>query len=234
MTTHPLDSAWQRILRADEHLIDLRQRISNFVEEQHNLIVAQFQTDRPQNIRDIVPVQVYAPMSIAIRIGEICYNLRTALEYLVFELAKLDSGIVQHRTQFPIEDTRRGFEGRIKSGWLNGLNSTHIAAIERLQPYNGCNWTRALREISNKDKHREFPSIKGGVTLRLYSRGDWEFTSLDLPIHRTFHPSTRKEVNVKVDIRSEIAFDDGTLITQALEEIKAAIAKTLADFYLEF
>ena len=30
----------------------------------------------------------------------------------------------------------------------------HAAAIEALQPYNGVDWTRLLRDLSNMDKHR--------------------------------------------------------------------------------
>jgi hypothetical protein len=37
-------------------------------------------------------------------VGEICYNLRSALDYLVFELAKHDSGTRQENTQFPIAE----------------------------------------------------------------------------------------------------------------------------------
>jgi hypothetical protein len=38
----------------------------------------------------------------AIRFGECIYNLRAGLDYLVFALAHLDSGVEQADTQFPI------------------------------------------------------------------------------------------------------------------------------------
>jgi hypothetical protein len=86
-------------------------------------------------------------MSIGIRIGEVCYNLRSALDYLIFELAKLDSCAEQSGTQFPIIDAKEDFEGRgkrifLKEGinLLKGINLAHVAAIEQLQPCNGCQW----------------------------------------------------------------------------------------------
>jgi hypothetical protein len=44
------------------------------------------------------------PKAIPTLIGEVVYNLRTALEYLAFQLAYLDTGQVQKGTKFPIED----------------------------------------------------------------------------------------------------------------------------------
>ena len=44
---------------------------------------------------------------------------------------------------------------------------SRLAAIEWLQPYSGCDWTKALRDLSNRDKHREFVSIKGDYTVLL-------------------------------------------------------------------
>jgi hypothetical protein len=112
------------------------------------------------------------PPEIGITAGEVVYNLRAALDYLVFELAFRDSfGISQDeinmRTQFPIEDKPEGFKGRIDPikrrgggtlpNWLTGVSPDHIAAIEELQPYRGVNWTKLLRDLSNEDKHRMFP-----------------------------------------------------------------------------
>jgi len=70
---------------------------------------------------------------VSILIGEICYNLRSALDYLVYELAILDSSKRQDGTQFPIDDTPEKFS-KHKRSWLKGLNSNHVAAIEKLQP----------------------------------------------------------------------------------------------------
>lgn len=105
------------------------------------------------------------PPEIGITAGEVVYNLRAALDYLVFELATLGSGEVNMRTQFPIESTPEGFKARrhpTKRGdpnWLTGVDCSHCAAIEALQPYNGVDWTEFLRDISNEDKHRTIPIL---------------------------------------------------------------------------
>lgn len=93
------------------------------------------------------------PPEIGILVGETVYNLRAALDYLVYELAILDSGHVQEKTQFPIESCESEWESN-QDRRLAGLNPTHKALIKCLQPYRECDWTGVLRDISNPDKHR--------------------------------------------------------------------------------
>ena len=52
------------------------------------------------------------PAMLGILIGETIYNLRAILDYLVYELAILDSGQIQKGTQFPIEDTESEFDSQ--------------------------------------------------------------------------------------------------------------------------
>lgn len=92
------------------------------------------------------------------RAGHIVNDLRIALEYLVYQLAWLDSGTIQKRTQFPICDTLEAFASDLKQGRLNGLSPPHVEAIESCQPYNGVRWLRQVRVLSNTDKHRHLQS----------------------------------------------------------------------------
>jgi hypothetical protein len=122
MPAHPLDFAFARVYRADERLRDLRSLHSSLQREHAQHVVEEFKSKGWKNISDNrIKVSMAIPMSFGICMGEICYNLRTALEYFVFELAKFDSGVRQDGTQFPIEDTRKGFEWRLKKGWLKGI-----------------------------------------------------------------------------------------------------------------
>lgn len=140
MIEHSLNGAIERARRASKHLDDLRAALmplgnKNTMPFDPDKIVIReagtnFSFNPTLNVAYIVPILI----------GEICYNLRSALDYLIYELTKLDSpGIPQHQTQFPIEDRKKGFIHRC-GGWLKGLNQAHIASIERLQPYCGCDW----------------------------------------------------------------------------------------------
>jgi hypothetical protein len=146
MTPHVLDGAFERVTRAREHLLDLRQRLAPL--QKHDDIIAVNRDTGLQShtIKPVVPVVMQASMRIPILVGETCYNLRNALDYLVFELAKHDSGTRQELTQFPIECSDKKFKKRRKT-FLKGINDAHVLDIEELQPYKGCNWTKTLKAL---------------------------------------------------------------------------------------
>ncbi|HEY3619117.1 MAG TPA: hypothetical protein VGK96_20075 [Candidatus Sulfotelmatobacter sp.] len=227
MTAHALNPCLERVVRAEEHLIDLRQRLTFVFQQQENAIVAQFARGsvRPTLIP---PSETFVTMRIGVLIGEICYNLRSALDYLIFALAEHDSGTKQQGTQFPIVDTIKDFRWRTKT-WLKGINLAHIAEIETLQPYCGCNATKILRDLSNRDKHREFADIKGDFVAYGYIPGDPEFIRLPGPARRTPHP-IHGEMDVKINFTARITFADETPIVETLEVVKLFVAETLEAF----
>lgn len=230
---HSLDGCFERIRRADEHLADLRNRIAIVTARQAQAVSADFNPRPPYDWHITGPTETYVEIRIGILIGEIVYNLRAALDYLVFELAKLDSGREQAGTQFPIESTRQGFIAH-EQIWLNGINPTHRAAIERVQPYNGCYWAQLLRDISNRDKHRKLAHIEGECRVHAYSRfADANFDDIHATITRRHHP-IHGEVDVKIHIYCPITFGSTTPIVDELENLKMGVADTLNAFKPEF
>lgn len=235
MALHPLRGAFERVRRAEEHLADLRNRLAWALRQQENAVTVQLHPDPPHHPVPILQGPTFADHRIGILIGEVCYNLRGALDYLVFELAKLDSGIEQDKTQFPIEGTKKRFNRRVEMGWLKGINPAHITAIEGLQPYNGCDWTKTLQSISNPDKHRELAPICGTVRLHAYTRAlTPHIDEIAGTIHRAPHPLTGEEVEVKIYFFGNILLKDGTPIIEPLNEIKTQVANTLIAFKPDF
>jgi hypothetical protein len=141
------------------------------------------------------------------------------LEYLVYELACFDSKTIVDKTQFVIVDSVEEFH---KSKWhLRGLTGEHIAAFERLQPYNGCTWTGLLRDLSNPDKHRYLTAVRSPVAIRIDSRNTEEILA-------------GRPVDVNSYASITIAFSDGTPIIEGLEQLTLMTVKTLTDFKHEF
>jgi len=136
-------------------------------------------------------------------ISDAIHNMRAALDYIVFELAKLDS---PHKspngTQFIIEDVKSdptdpsvGFDVRRKR-YLKFLSDRHVTMIEALQPYMGVEWTKTLRDISNPDKHRQLTALthRGLYTITVSSNANLRadppsLTTEDFQIdaHRAIH-----------------------------------------------
>lgn len=154
MAVHPLNGAFERINRAEELFVELKRHVDAFGKSYLETVEIYFDPNPPYHAYERTPFVFPRPPSIiSILLGEICYNLRCALDYLIFELARFDSGVVQNNTKFPIDDTPQKFASNITSK-LKGVSRPHIEAIETLQPYKGRAWIAVLRDISNPDKHR--------------------------------------------------------------------------------
>ena len=158
---HPLWGAWLRFCRAEKHLAEADELIDSFSDA---CVDRAYTEDEYKTIKlrgGFAPIPPTLPLSIS----DAVHNMRSALDYIVYELAAKDSCKIQDGTQFIIEDVKsdpinpnRGFDARARQ-YLKGLNVAHIAAIEWLQPYNGVKWTKALRDISNPDKHRKLTAV---------------------------------------------------------------------------
>ena len=183
------------------------------------------------------------PIFLPVIVSDAIYNMRAALDYIVYELARLDSGAVQDGTQFLIEDVKldpehpsRGFDARSKR-CLKGLTQAHIAAIEALQPYRGIEWTRTLRDISNPDKHR---------TLTVLTDRFGDFTITEHGGLHQFTPGSGvqlfsegvKEFRWTVDASYAITIGDTNLrapvLMSTLRQLQAGVVRTVESFWLEF
>jgi hypothetical protein len=90
-------------------------------------------------------------------IGDVVHNARSALDYLIWQLAVhyIPGTIPEWRAkkiQFPIEDTGKGFTKRRKS--FQEIPSSYWTIFDAAQPYNGGDFLGLLRDLSNDDKHR--------------------------------------------------------------------------------
>jgi hypothetical protein len=236
---HALSGAYLRVKRAGIHLADLEGRIKAFWESSNKKLTISFNLNTleltPQT--DNLPA---IPAMLGVLVGEIIYNLRCALDYLVFELAILDSGIEQEMTQFLIEDTPKGWERR-RPRYLRGLSVEHVAMIERLQPFPGRddNWRlAALRDISNSDKHCQWlvvaQQIDGPIFLKASAPGSFEGETRG-QVKSTVLPDGRKaDVHMYGNLTAAITLADGTPIVETLHSVKARVIDILNSFMPEF
>ena len=237
---HPLDGAYIRLDRAEEHLTQLKTLIEIFVDGEYDLAreKEKLDSERAKPAFRLRTGDSQIPLKIPVLVGEIAYNLRATLDYLVYELAILDSGSTQNGTQFPICDAPDAFRRRRKT-FLNGINDTHAAAIETLQPYGAGSWKhpfRLLRTISNPDKHRH-------LVIHKQQGSGWGAGSED-PAYLAKYPTDVKGIIVHTEVEEPgrptvymrlhytifVAFDSGLSVIDTLEEIKTKVDQTLGDF----
>jgi len=233
---HPLDHAVARVTRAEEHLRDLIRRTARRGQAQSEAIkVGPHPTDAKQIVVDRQRDLPLDPM-FGILVGEVCYNLRAALDYLVFELAKLDSGAEQEQTQFPIADDAAKFQEQARQR-LRGLTPTHVTAIEALQPYNhSCEWSRRLRDWSNPDKHRTLVRVQAEHDLTIHVVDQQHLHDFeDMPGEiRVVETSDGTPAYVKLRLGTALQSADNSPVIQPLEEILTQVARVLERFKLDF
>jgi len=111
----------------------------------------------------------------SITLGEVIYNVRSALDFLVYSIARANNdGVELDGTQFPLEDhagaywtrwTGKNAKGKpinAKAHWLKNIPKAVAVDLEHYQPY-ACSWTKLIRDVSNRDKHRHLSTLT--VTL---------------------------------------------------------------------
>jgi len=226
-----LDGAYARLDRAREQLADLALRVKGLAPPHIEEIIAQ--TDfhivkefalgnSPGELPELPPI-------LSVLIGEIIYNLRAALDYLVFDLAQFDSGKEQAGTQFPIDDSPEAFRSH-QERFLKGVSPEHVARIERLEPYNNGYRTAMIRDISNPDKHRKLIAVdsKGVYCIKVIRSS-----------RKDIDPKTGVVTVCSVEVTSafvgHIAFkDDQNPVVETLNILEDHVTGILDDFKSNF
>lgn len=166
---------------------------------------------------------------ISITSGETIYNLRAALDYVVYDLARIGVGKPVAGTQFPIEETQAKFNSRISGKnakgepvpqHLKGVPPGAIRLIAQLQPFAGCRWTRELRDLSNPDKHRHLSSLRSNLAGKIN-----EAEMVD------FDPETlRGSLRIRFDAEVEVFFADDRPVLETLQDLCREVDATVQMF----
>jgi hypothetical protein len=151
---HALDGARLRLDRARFHMDELDVAFRSYLADHWETSLHPEVPEAPWNFR----FTREPPHYFGVIIGEAVQNLRSALDYLVYELAIHDRGgsKPRTRTQFPICTTPGNFfRGR---EYIRPLLGEHRRRIRKLQPYQSkdpaAHPLAILNRLSNTDKHR--------------------------------------------------------------------------------
>ncbi len=160
---HALNGCRLKLARAREHLEALRVASDAFWKLNPYAIVGEFDAQAGEYV---FKVRVYEepPPYLGVIVGDVVHNLRSALDYLAWELVKLAPATPREGvTGFPIFESEDEFlgkgGGRGAGPMLRGMRDEHQEFIQGLQPYHGgdeapAHFLAHLRRLSNTDKHR--------------------------------------------------------------------------------
>jgi hypothetical protein len=163
--------------RALQHLERLKPEVERWLGRHPYFVVSNFDPQRGEHSVWIEP-EGEPPAELSLIVGDCLHNLRSALDSLAYDLARVYQGEpldpeVASKSEFPIYIEPKDFK-KDRKRKIGATDPSSQIAIERLQPYNEWNHFRAfmaltgmrahpeayhplwlLQNLSNIDKHRE-------------------------------------------------------------------------------
>ena len=154
-----LKPALQKIGRAYLHLKVCEAECIRYFEQNPGEVVGDCDSDPNGRVVLNFKTRVPVPDDIPMIIGDALQNLRSTLDYLVWELVLAANKQPTKNHMFPICDTPDLFKQQLGRDRLDGIFPEAIAEIERLQPYHyGIKKElapiRVLDDFTNINKHR--------------------------------------------------------------------------------
>lgn len=160
------EPSWKKVERADQHLQCLGSIIANFKNlDPYRLQEELKMTDPIKSAAGVIPAQLAyhykiinlhpLPSDINVVFGDVIHNLRSALDYIAFDLAT-KYGANRNFTGFPFHESSENFINEIKNGRLScvpdALKSVFLAT-ETFRNGKGANLWH-LNKLDIIDKHR--------------------------------------------------------------------------------
>ena len=175
-----LEDIQLKLDRAESHLDGLSNEIREVVES-HSPTIEGRHNELDNTDTAIITNVPEVRREWGVALGYFLHNTRSALDHLVSALVVASGGTVTNRHQFPICDTPQQWQSRVAQAspaqnWLGSVDSSHVAVIETLQPYQpntGLKSLATLAQFSNADKHRLIHGAVINITQEPQLSGIW-------------------------------------------------------------
>jgi hypothetical protein len=145
-----------KIERAKQHIRDLDAAISAFLRDHPYTLGA-----KPHPMSQIRHTTLYVaevkavPDDISLIIGDAIHNLRSALDYLMWQLVEAAGGTPGKSIYFPISETAQQYQSTIGNREIQKISPSALDIIESVQPYVTHDQTLWLiHQLDIVDKHR--------------------------------------------------------------------------------
>ena len=168
-TPPELEDATARIEQAKHNYVSLEEELNRFLydyvkgmvkgfDRESGNFVLQLRHHRESNVKGRSRVLV----------SQIVENLRTALDYMIFQLSVLNEPHLNERLpQFVIAETEPDFQRHARTQ-LRYLNYEQKSFVEQIQPYRGNKMLTLLGKMTNAGKHRRLLSIQDRTGFDIY------------------------------------------------------------------
>ena len=153
-----LDSVRRKVFRVKRHFEELQEELGEYFRTNPGTMV-QEPDSPPDNPTFSFQARDPVPARFGLIIGDYLQNLRSSLDYLVWDLVLAAGNNPDRKIMFPICTTPDNFERELRKKRLEGVDAKAITVIEGLQPYQAgddpkTNFLWKLDELTNINKHR--------------------------------------------------------------------------------
>jgi hypothetical protein len=252
--TKPLDDAWAKFNRARIHSRSLGRKIVSWAKAQGTRPIFRVHLDEDETAGCLVikvrQVKRLAP-TWSLLAGDALFNFRASLDYVAWQFVQVGANPnPKHpeRVPWPIVAEEKDARGAM-TDHLPGILPKHWALVEACQPYKTpgkLNPLSVLNELSRHDKHRHIVMIstahkdyKIGSRVRYYaiertetpSSGGALMLTRATELVRIYGKRTGdhdpKLVDVRLEGRTGVAFENGLWVLEVLAKIEDRIGNTL-------
>lgn len=155
-----MDAVLVKAKWADDHIGHLNREIRNFLNTGPYIINSKKDPQTREYIFTFMGAEPF-PRCVPGLVGDILFNLRSALDHLAWQLVRANRERPGIGTYFPIVESLSTKKGTAQfARMVKGMRQETIEAIKRLKPCKGGNeklWL--LHELNRIDKHREILGI---------------------------------------------------------------------------
>ncbi len=211
-----LEGVKAKVKRATVNLRNLEGDIDEFREREQRRLIAEIERGSPIVVGSDPPELL---VDHSIRVGEIAYNLRSALDHLVWQLVRHNQEAPTRQNEFPIFICERRYQEE-KKRKLRGVGLASASAIESLQPYHSHSTAGThlwmLHLICNIDKHRHVNVVNLHSTATAHLRDDSVPTTLTHGMKSglallEYLKGTGYEDRVEIEVETDVCFRDKEL-----------------------
>jgi hypothetical protein len=218
-----LDSVRPKIDHAKLHLKFAKSEINRYLDANPGEFVAHVGST-PNNPTFVLKSKTPIPDKIGLIVGDCLQNLRSSLDYLIWELVLVAPNTPNKKNMFPVCLDLKSFQDAQRAGRLQGIDDpAAVALIDAFQPYRDgqpdATSLAILDKLTNINKHRrlilsELSSFSKNDLFKNWDAwvksGSVDLTTLahDTGIGKVF---TSEQMKVQGDLIPFIAFNEGAV-----------------------
>lgn len=152
------ESVRWKLFRAQEHIDELNAEVQRYFQQDPAKVVRDENASPDEYIAQVT-ARIAVPGKVPMIVGDFLTNVRSSLDYLVWELVLAAKNSPTDKNMFPICTTPKAFDQQLARHRLDGVPVDAITEIRALQPYHDRqdadgHVLAMLDNLCNVNKHR--------------------------------------------------------------------------------